>query len=181
MSVTLILLAIGLLLIALLAFLSRQSESASDDPRGLSEGASWIPSQQFAARGNELLHRIFGPEDWDFILSRTSKEVQQLFLMERKQIAFCWLSQIRSQAKATTPFHVARSRKSEKLAPMLELRLAVDYFTIRLKCGFIAAILWAQGPVALRRMFEPAGALSNQLRGLVELALKTDASAGKTD
>lgn len=178
MSGTLILLAIG---IVLLAFLSRRSESASGDPRGLSEGASWSPSQQFADRGKKLMDRIFGPEDWDFILSRASKEVQQLFLMERKQIAFCWLSQIRSQAKAALRFHLARSRKSEKLEPMLELRLAVDYFTIRVKCGFIAAILWAQGPVALRRMFEPAGALSNQLRGLVELALKTDAFPEKTD
>jgi hypothetical protein len=181
MSGTVIFLAIGFLLIALLALLLRRSKSASGDDYRPSESASSLPCQQFEERSRELVDRIFGPEDWDFALRCASKDVRRLFLIERKQIALCWLSQIRSQAKAALHFHVARARESETLEPMLELRLAFDYVAIRVKCGWIAAILFMQGPVALRRMVEQAGNLSDQLRGLVEVASKTDPYRGKTD
>jgi hypothetical protein len=63
---------------------------------------------------------------------------------------------------------------------MLELRLAVDYFAIRVQCRFISMILLRRGPVALRGMVGHASHLSDQLRGLLEVALKAEAFAEKT-
>jgi hypothetical protein len=95
MSGTLFLLAIGLLLIGLLALLLRRTESTEDDPFSPACRGSLLASPHFDERRKNLLNRIFGREDWDFVLSQVSKEVQRLFLMERKEIALCWLSEIR--------------------------------------------------------------------------------------
>jgi hypothetical protein len=100
--------------------------------------------------------------------------VQQLFLRERREIAFCWLSEIRSHAKAVLQFHVAHARKSKNLQALLEIRLLLDYFLIEAKCGFVAAVLLVRGPIALRKMFKQAGGLSDQLRSLLELASKVE-------
>jgi hypothetical protein len=165
MSGTLVLLGIGFLLMVVLVFLLRKSESASDDPQwSASENSS-----QFEDRRNRLLDCIFGADDWTFVLNQSSKDVRRLFLRERKEIALWWLSEIRGQARAAMRFHLANARKSEKLQPMQELKLAVDYFSIRVKCGLIGAMLLLQGPVALRGLVRQAGGLSDQLRGLLEV------------
>src|SRR5882724_2630475 len=154
MSGALILLAIALLLIALLSLLLRRSDVASSpDASPLVSGAAAPGAyQSFEERRGELLDRVFGPDDWEFVLHHSPKHVQRLFLQERKEIAFYWLSQIRSLAKIAIQIHIAHSRKYAELRPVLELRLAIDYFMIRLKCAIVAAILWLGGPVALRRM-----------------------------
>ena len=173
MSATVSLFAVALFLIGLLVLLLRRSDSilssdlvplGSDDdpPNGYRE---------FEERREELLNRIFGLDDWDYV-SRTSKQVQRLFLKERKEIAFCWISDMRSRAKIAMRTHVAHARKADKLQPALELRLTFEYFMIRAKCELIAAILWLRGPVAMRRMIKQLTGLSIQVRGLLELASK---------
>jgi len=182
MSGTLILLAIGLLLIGLLGLLLRRSDFASSPDASplVSDAAAPSAYQAFEERRGELLDRIFGPDDWEFVLNHAPKRVQRLFLQERKEIAFYWLSQIRSLAKIAIRIHIAHARKSDELRPVLELRLAIDYFMIRIKCAIVAAILWLGGPVALRRMIKQVGGLSEELRGMLELASKGDALPGET-
>jgi hypothetical protein len=171
---TLALLAIGFVLIVLLGYIFRSSESApavdsSDLLAAKRAPAVCLPSEE---RGKELLDRIFGSEDWEFVLSRAPKEVQRLFLRERKEIAFCWLAEIRSRAKAAMQFHIAQARTSENLQALLEIRLLSDYFLIHAKCGFVAAVLLLRGPIALRKMVKQADGISNQLQSLLELASK---------
>ena len=180
MSGTLGLLGIGLLLIVLLVLLLRRSGPASDDPHSISVGGSSVDTLRFEDRRKELLDHIFGPGDWSFVLNHASKDVQRLFLRERKEIALYWLSEIRSRAKAAMQSHVAHARKLEKLQPVLELKLAVDYFAIRVKCGLIAAILLLEGPVALRGFAGHAGGLADQLRGLLEVVSDMNTFQGKS-
>src|SRR5437868_14065660 len=174
MSATVSLFAIALFLIALLVLLLRRSEptlSSELVPLGSDDDTSNL-SKGFGERREELLDRIFGPNDWDYVLSRASKQVQRLFLKERKEIAFCWISDMRSRAKIAMRNHVAHARKADKLQPALELRLTFEYFMIRAKCELIAAILWLRGPLAMRRMIKQLTGLSIQVRGLLELASK---------
>jgi len=168
MSGTVGLLGIGFLLMVVLVFLLRKSESASGHP----QWSASDNSSQFEDRRSELLDCIFGPDDWTFVLNQASKDVQRLFLRERKEIALYWLSEIRGQARAAMRFHLANARKSQKLQPISELKLAVDYLSIRVKCGLIGAILLVQGPVGLRWLVRQAGGLSDQLRGLLEVVTK---------
>ena len=167
--------AIGLLLIGLLAALLRRTEPAKDDPLPSSLG-----SLQFGDRKKDILDRVFGREDWDFVLSHAPKDVRRLFLIERKRIALSWLSEIRSQSKAAMRFHVARARMSEHLSPMQELVLAVNYLVIRVKCAFIVAVVLLRGPVALRSMAGCASHLSGQFQGWIEAALQATAFAAKS-
>jgi len=88
---TLPLLAIGLLLIGLLAVLSRRAESNGDESFSEPSNDSSPGSPRFEERWKVIVERIFGCEDWDFVLSQGSKELRRLFFCERKQIALCWL------------------------------------------------------------------------------------------
>jgi len=176
MSGSLALLAIGLGLIVLLALLFRRTESTTDE-RHSPKGLSSLPSLRFEDRQQYLADRIFGREDWDFALSHASKEIQRLFLRERKKIALFWLSEIRGQARAAMRLHVSHAGKSERLVPMIELRLAIDYFSVRIKCEFIAVVLLLRGPAGLRSMVGQASHLSDNLRALLESAMKSEGFA----
>lgn len=181
MTGTFTLLAIGLLLIGLLAILLRRTESVDDEGFSrLSNDDSFTGSLRFEERRKDIVERIFGREDWDFVVSQGSKELLRLFLFERKQLALCWLSEIRNQARAAMRFHVSRAGRSRKVVALVELKVALNYFSIRLKCELIAFVLLLRGPVALRRMVGQASHLAEQLRGLLEVASQTEAYAGKT-
>ncbi len=179
MSGTLGFVAIGLLLIGLLGALLRRSKSAADHSFALPQTYSSFPSLKFEERRKDILDRVFGHEDWDFILNHGSKEIRRLFLLERKKIALSWLSEIRSQSKAAMSFHFSHAGKSERLQPMQELRLAADFFAITAKSAFIAVIILLRGPVALRGMVGRAYRLSGQFHGWLEEALQADAFARK--
>jgi len=180
MTGTFTLLAIGLLLIALLAVLLRRTESVEDERFSQLSNDSFSGSLRFEERWKDIVERIFGREDLDFVVSQGSKELLRLFLSERKRIALCWLSEIRNQARTAMRFHVSHARRSRKVVALLELRVALDYFSIRLKCELIAFVLLLRGPVALRGMVGQASHLAEQLRGLLEVASQTEAFAGKT-
>src|SRR5207253_3801968 len=108
---TLPLLAIGLLLIGLLAVLSRRAESIGDESFSEPSSDSSPGSPRFEERWKVIVERIFGCEDWDFVLSQGSTELRRLFFCERKQIALCWLSEMRNQARAA----MRLDRKSTRL------------------------------------------------------------------
>ena len=177
MSGTVALLAVGLLLIGLLAVLLRRTEPSADDCFSPSEDCSFPPSLKFADRRKDILDRIFGHEDWEFVLNHGAKEIRRLFLIERKKTALYWLSEIRSLSNATMRFHVYRARKSEKLQPIQEFKLAAKFFAIRAKCGFIAVMLMLRGPVALRSMVGRASRLSEQFKAWLEVASRADGFA----
>jgi hypothetical protein len=175
MTATLVLLAIALLLIGLLVFLFRRPELT------LSPGSSLEPDTElssacgsFEEGCGELIERIFGSDDVDFVLSNAPKEVQRLFLSERKDLALYWLSHIRTRARTAMRIHVIHARKSTELQPLLELRLAIEYLLIRVRCEFVAVILWLRGPMALRNLSRQADGLFNHLDALRELASTTN-------
>jgi len=174
------LIAIGLLLMGLLPVLLRRTDSTEDERSFESLDGSLAGFMRFQERRKVIVDRIFGCEDWDFVLSHGSKDARRLFLIERKRIDLCWISEIRDQARAAMRFHVAHAARSRKLLPLLELRLALDYFSIRLKCELIALVLMLRGPVALRRMAGQVSHLAEQLRNLLEVAFETDAFSNES-
>jgi len=171
--------AVALLLIWLLVFLLGRSEATlSSDLSPL--GSDDELSESFEACCGELLDRMFGPDDWDFVLSRAPKQVQRLFLSERKELARYWLCLVRIRAKTAMRIHVAHARNSDRLQPFLELRLAIEYLMVRAKCELVAALLWLRGPMALRKMIKQADGLSDQLTALLALVSKADALPSQT-
>jgi len=164
MSETFVLLVIGFLLIVLLLAYRFQRLSI--------ERSAAVPTldqfSRFATRRTEVLTRILDSQDWDFVRKHGSVEVQRLFHIERRELAFEWLSEIRNQARGVMHFHLAHARQSEKILPRQEFRLAFEYAAIRFKCALTAALLWLAGPRALRTVSGMVGQLSEQLRTLIE-------------
>ncbi|HEY6129243.1 MAG TPA: hypothetical protein VIW23_13780 [Candidatus Acidoferrum sp.] len=182
MSGILSLFAVALLLMGTLALLQRRSETTLSfdlSPVG-SDGELSNGYGSFEDCGGELLDRLFGPDDWDFVLRRAPKQVQRLFLSERKDLARYWLFHVRIRAKAAMRIHITHARNSDKIQPLVELRLAIDYFLFGTKCDFIAAVLWLRGPMALRSMTKQVGGLSAHLIALLAFLSKADALPGET-
>src|ERR1700758_156070 len=68
-------------------------------------------------REGQILDRIFGTEDWDFLEGRCPAEAQRVFRAERRQMALYWLSLVQNQAKAVMRHHVSQARRLEGLQP----------------------------------------------------------------
>lgn len=174
MMTTLIFVVVGFSLIAFLVFLLRR-----DEPETHQET---LDSAVLDGRSEELLQRIFGDEDWNFVISSAPPETRRSFLKERRSIAFLWLSLVRGRARAAMRHHAVHSRVSRSLDPALEFRIILHYLGFQLMCALMAAGLWLRGPVALRSLVRRANQLSQALRGLTEIpgAPGTSAAASRT-
>jgi hypothetical protein len=164
----LVLIALGILLIAVLARMLWQSEpNAKDLPLDCSRDAT--------ARFNSLeehdrvVERIFGDEDWNFLRHRVPSEIRRSFLKQRREMAFCWLTLIRIKAKGAMHHHLAYARSFQSLEPVLECKVAINYLAFQLSCALLAGLLWLRGPVALRGTVVRAHELCERLRALTEV------------
>jgi hypothetical protein len=104
-----------------------------------------------------------------------------MFRKERRDLAFCWLSEVRRQTKFAMQIHVLAARKADNLGPLLELRLAIDYWAIQIRCAFIALVLLLQGPTGLRSMVAAVGGLSSQASDLIQVASRANTSLEKSN
>lgn len=180
MNETLTLLAIGFALIVLLVFLLRRRDPEADNDSSLADAYSALSSPSFGERQKQVLERVFGQEDWDFVRRKASRQVQEKFLRERRGIALFWIAQVRNQAKTAMRLHLTRVRGSEEVQPFGELTLAMHYLAFRVACGFIAAVLWIVGPMALRSMVAQVVNLSDNLRALLDVSIKPETYSEKT-
>lgn len=179
MNETLTLLAIGLALIVLLVFLLRRDPEA-DNVASVADGYPVLSSPSFGERQKQVLERVFGQEDWDFVRRKAPRQVQEKFLRERRGIALFWIAQVRDQAKTAMRLHLTRVRGSDEVQPFGELTLAMHYLAFRAACGFIAAVLWIIGPMALRSMVAQVVNLSDNLRALLDVAIKPETYSERT-
>ena len=177
MSEASVLIATGLFLVGLLILLLRRAELATAEPFAASKGPAAF--RRFDDRRAAIVDRIFGAGDWHFVRAHASKQIQGLFLKERRRVALCWLSEVRGCARDAMRFHLVHAGKSGEIVPMLELRLAANYVVLRARCEFIALILVLWGPVAVRGMVSSASHLSEQLGNLLEVTLQPEALAKK--
>jgi hypothetical protein len=171
---TVTLLVIGFVLVGLLIFLLRRSEPMPDGTSRPRDGSQSAGPPPFEVSREEVLDRIFGAGDWDFIQDDAPKGVRRLFLAERKKLAFCWLAEIRGLTKSAMHFHVASARSSRDLQTTLELGLLFDYLTLQVECGLISVAVLLRGPMALRSMVARVLHLSDKARELVDVASRTD-------
>ena len=170
-------LVIGLLLIVLLIFLLIRSKGKD---RSLSESAEdqeTLADFQVEPFPQELVERIFGTEDWDYVCIYESERVQRLFREERKKLAISWLRRARDQARTLMRFHKAHAAKSPGLEPVSEIKLSFDYFLFQLFCELLAKLIWLRGPTHTRRLVGFASGFSERLRNLAFAILAVEQPA----
>ena len=164
----LIVIALGILLIVVLARMLWQSGPKAKDLPFDSRQEATTPFNSFE-EADQVVERIFGAEDWNFLRHRASSEIRQSFLKQRREMAFCWLALIRVKAKGAMHHHLAYARSLQSLEPMLECKVAIHYLAFQFSCAFLAGLLWLRGPVALRGAVARAHELCERLRGLTEV------------
>lgn len=164
MTEMLIVIALGTLLIILLARMLWQSGPKGTDlsPDSRQEATHPFNSLEEA---DLVVERIFGAEDWNFLRHRAPDEIRRSFLQQRREMAFCWLTLIRVKAKGAMHHHLTHSRSFQSLEPMLECKVAINYLAFQFSCAFLAGLLWLRGPVAVRSAVARAHELCERLRG----------------
>ena len=163
-----ILIALGVLLIAVLARMLWQSEQKAKD---LPLDGSRETTVRFnnLAEHDRIVERIFGDEDWNFLKHRVPSEIRRSFLKQRREMAFCWLTLVRVKAKGAMHQHLAYARSFQSLEPVLECKVAINYLAFELSCALLTGLLWFRGPVALRGTVVRAHQFCERLRALTEV------------
>ena len=165
MTRMLMVIALGILLIIVLVRMLWQSGPKAKDPPFDSRQEATSPFKE----ADQVVERIFGAEDWNFLRQRASSEIRRTFLKQRREMAFCWLSLIRAKATGAMHHHLAYARSFQNLEPILECKVAINYLAFQFSCALLAGLLWLRGPVALRGAVTRAHELCERLRDLSEV------------
>jgi hypothetical protein len=170
MSGTLPFLAIGLLLIALLILLLLRPKGAAYALSESSQNEDSAPALFAEPFPQQLGDRLFGSEDWDFVVKERSARLRRLFLQQRTALALSWLRGVRGNATKLIRVHSAAARTNSRLEPLVEVRVVVDYLFFQVLCQILALAIWLRGPVNLSRFIRYADDLSKQL---YEVSMRT--------
>jgi hypothetical protein len=142
---------LGLLLLAVSAWwvwdaIVHRSTAEVLTPRQNRLSARSVGSQR------DLGERIFGLQDWDFVLRETPSEIQRIFQRERTVLALAWLRRTRMQTSQVMRAHVAVARQSEELQIVMEIKLALNYLLFLVLCNSLVGWVWLLGPVRTRNI-----------------------------
>jgi hypothetical protein len=142
-------LLLGAIFAALLYFFARRSAARVEGgAEALVSARQALNSLQTSLLPPELVERVFAREDLEFVSSVGSGKIRQRFLRERKEVALCWVAQVRKHVLSLRQFHCGRSRFYAQLDLRTEIELALRFASLLLACRFLEAIFYVRGPLA---------------------------------
>ncbi|HWF37410.1 MAG TPA: hypothetical protein VG322_02760 [Candidatus Acidoferrales bacterium] len=100
----------------------------------------------------EIVERIFAKADYEFLLAESTKEVQELFLAERKRLALLWAGYLLQRIRNLQQFHLGSARFYSRLRLGTEIRLASEFFSLLWFCRALQFVIYLRGPYAAPRM-----------------------------
>jgi hypothetical protein len=174
-------LVIGALLLVSLYSFMRREQRAEGGSGALVEAKQALNTLQAGLLPPELVGRIFARADLDYVDSKASKEIRELFLDERKKIALSWVSRVRTQVLNLRRFHLGSAKFYAQLSVRTELSLAVDFAVLLFECRALQVFLYVRGPYAVPRMVGSTAAAATRVCKISEqsLAFLTPAYAGR--
>jgi hypothetical protein len=170
-------LVVALLLLVLVFFLlhrsvlSEQHLASSQDSHGVSA------AQQLEFFPQLLAERIFGSQDWDFMVRQGSPQHRRLFLQQRRTLALSCLRGARVNATRIMRVHAAAAGRSSQLEPLTEVRIVRDFLVIQALCQMLSLLVWFRGPVHLGRLIGHADKLCKRLCEVTEKLLPAELAA----
>lgn len=172
MLAPLLYIAVGLALLALL-FLSLllRTPRAEGSAQALLDARHAVRTLQTGLLPSELVERIFSKQDLKYVSSCGSKQIQHLFLAERKRIALSWVRRIYRQIVCLQDFHRGHSRHFARLNPAREIALALEFAALRLECRVLSLLLILRGPYGATRIAGRTAAYASRLCDVSENAL----------
>jgi hypothetical protein len=173
-------LAVGLLLIVLLTLSVLRARAADHALIESSEDDKTLAALRREALLQELTDRLFGSEDWHFIVKQGSARLRRLFLQQRTALALSWLRAVRANARRLVRIHREAVRTSRRLKPQDELTVAVDYLLFEMLCQVISLVIWLRGPVAMGRLVGYADGISARLYEVITKMLPVELAYGNS-
>jgi hypothetical protein len=159
MSEVVLLTGLGLVLLVLMAVLLYRFKSS-----GAAQESMPKPGVPLSVEiPQELVERLFGSDDWNFVRAQGSEQLSRLFLRERRELALSWMRGVRERASGLMHSHRMAARASSDLKPLDEMRITVYYLLFELLCQSLVLAVWLRGPVALTGLIERIDGLSGQL------------------
>ena len=146
-------LALGIgLLVFLWALARRKGAPVEGCGRQFVEARQALRTLQFGLLPENLIQRIFDPEDFRYVTAASSGKIGELFLQERTRISLMWVRRVRSEIRNLMHFHLAYSRLHAKLSLLTEIRLALDFALLLMACRAMRILLYLRGPYGARSM-----------------------------
>ena len=127
-------LGIVVFLLMLLSWRRDEGEEVTGTPMALT-----LPSQ-------DVVDRIFSWEDLRYAQT-LPKRIQNMFMRDRRRLAFLWIRQIRATTISLTRDHVRAVRRSSTLKLWRELQIAGSFLAILASCEVFTLIATTVGPV----------------------------------
>jgi hypothetical protein len=176
MIITALFLAIGLLLMALLMFV-RVRTADYRVPSELFENGRDDASLDLRIRHRELTDRLFASDDWEFVLAQDSDQIKRQFRQERRALALAWMGLVRSRTVELMHRHRLLARTSLHLETLVELRLALDYFSFQILWQLVALFICLHGPLGLSTLIHRVDGFSERLSELTKQPAEFDREA----
>jgi hypothetical protein len=145
-------LLIGAALLLSLFLLARRTVRAEGTARALVDARQALHALQGELLPPGLVERIFAKQDFNFVTSSTSRQVQALFMQERKKVAVCWAQQVHAGVLRLMNFHLGQARFYAQLSLATEIKLAVNFAALLLACRIMQFALYLGGPFAVPGM-----------------------------
>ncbi|HEV3254078.1 MAG TPA: hypothetical protein VG033_06705 [Candidatus Acidoferrales bacterium] len=145
---------LGILLLCLLFLATRSRWGAPAQP--LSQVEQALRALEWELLPPRSVERVFSSEDHDFILRKTSPQIQRLFEEERRKVALLWLHHTRSQVARLMDFHLEAARQNVELKETSEITLALDYARFLFVYYSLSAAFRLRGPFRVRRLADYA-------------------------
>ena len=133
-------------LLVLLFVLSRRNPGAEGSAQALLDARRAVQALQNGLLPPDFVAHIFARRDLEYVIADTSKEIQRLFLKERKKIVLAWVSEIRRQIVYLQHFHLGYSRHFARLKISTEIALALDFMALRMECRALYLFYYLRGP-----------------------------------
>ena len=99
---------------------------------------------------DNLIQRIFDPDDFRYVMASSPADIGELFLRERKRISLMWVRRVRCEIRNLMQFHLDYSRLHAKLSLLTEIRLGLDFAVLLLACRALRILLYLRGPYGAR-------------------------------
>lgn len=159
------------LLILLYLFALHTDARAEGGAQALLEARQAVNSLRLNLLPVELVDRVFAQNDLDFVMSKSGRQVQELFRRERRKIALSWVAQLRHQILSLKEFHSGQSRLYAELNLRTELALALNFASLLALCRLMQVAFYFRGPYAARHIIGPAMSAASRVCAVSEKSL----------
>ncbi len=129
----------------------------------------------------ELVARIFDHADLEYVESKSTPKIHDLFIEERKRVALLWVRRVRQQLVSLKRFHSGSARFYAGLNLSTELSLAVDFARLLFACRMLEVFVHLRGPYAAPRIVGAVAATATKVCNVSQesLAFLTPAYAAR--